>query len=53
MTRSGLRNLLLGLFSAACLGFTGLVGYTLLFVSTITCVSFFNFIGQRTRKTEA
>ncbi|MCP4316318.1 MAG: sugar ABC transporter permease [Hyphomicrobiales bacterium] len=35
------------------LGGSAAVGYTLLFVSTVTCVSFFNFIGQKTRKTEA
>ncbi|MEX3006973.1 carbohydrate ABC transporter permease [Hoeflea sp. TYP-13] len=34
------------------LGGSAAVGYTLLFVATVSCVSFFNFIGQKTRKTE-
>jgi multiple sugar transport system permease protein len=32
------------------LGGSAAVGYILLFVSTITCVSFFNYIVQRTRR---
>ena len=35
------------------LGGSAAVGYTLLFVSTITCISFFNFIGTKTRKLES
>ena len=35
------------------LGGSAAVGYTLLFVTTVICISFFNFVGQKTRKTEA
>ena len=34
------------------LGGSAAVGYTLLFVATITCVSFFNFVTTKTRKLE-
>ena len=34
------------------LGGSAAVGYMLLFVATVTCLSFFNFAGRRTRRTE-
>ena len=35
------------------LGGSAAVGYMLLFVATVTCLSFFNFAGRRTRRMEA
>ena len=35
------------------LGGSAAVGYTLLFVATVACLSFFNFAGRRTRRAEA
>ena len=35
------------------LGESAAVGYMLLFISTVSCVSFFNFVARRARKHEA